>query len=1554
MKKKDGHAWYLRNRFLLGFILIFYGFQSVCQSFPKEREKFVKEASKVFIEEDMRYNVKDVFPVVITGNSLSEGNFNKMVDGVNALFESGYEARYAYLLVASYVYSSKNKFNAEFFNTWVGLEKTYRSKEVEVYAQFMEFSYPLFRYKALYKDDATQWRFKGSMAWNTEKRVRIVCTDGQLIGTSLEFQTQDSVFVSGTSGVFDFENQSFVGRNGTITWEKTGLNKNETFAELKGYKVKLDEVVLSADTVSLTTPYFQTPILGSLTDKTQDFLIENEGAPHFSSFDKRLKINNLREGLDYDGGFTLEGNKMVGAGVKVNPAKLIYRFENKPLIEIQSVLFTIEPSQILSREANLKLRYANGDSMVHQQGVFQYSEASNEITFSAKKNGSLVIPFLDYHYNISVNAPVLKWQVGSAFPMYTFEMATSQEQKLINVESLSFFDEGLYKKFGPIAKNPISQLAGYLRKNNSSFLNEGQASNALETTIAYAKTTLLDLASYGFIIYESQEKKITPTSKLFDYADAMTSGRDYDNFGFQLSLIERKSNYSAEEIQQNDYLKAIDRKNNVLNNRYKRQDFFAFIDVKKDQMFMTGVDEIPLSNAQRTIIYPDSGYCIMKPNRDLVFNGELYVGKFHAYLDDAYFSYEAFKVNVQQSSYASLLSNPIRPEDGNQPIELLSAFSNLKGEILIDEPTARSGRSKTNRAYPKLLVPSTIKVVYNDLSIVNGAYDSSRFYFKLEPFELDSLDNFHELSQRFKGELISGGIFPPISEPLKIMPDYSLGFSTTAPSGGWPFYGDKSKYENKVVLSNNGLQGSGTINYATATAISQKLTFLPDSTIGIAKFINKESKMGVKVPLVESDAAYIAFVPKKQVLKASSWKGQPLAMFNGQCDMDGTVILSVEGMTGLGVIHFPDADLGSKKFDFTHEDIHSDTSSFSLRNRFISEGQAPVAMETKDVKADVSFVTRKGEFNSFGTKRIKFPPNQYYCTMDKFFWYMDRADVDFEKTKSNQTTFEAGADLDESNFFSMLDEQDSLQFRSLLARYDLKLQTLFCNKVEYVRVGDAKIYPDSMKVIVRKNAVMDPFTNAKIVAPFIKKYHTFTNANVTVTSRKKYEGTASYPYYDRDSNLTVLKMKSIAYVNSVTQAEGEIEQKANFKLSNEFEYYGKVKVVAASQGLFCDGSTKINHACKSFDRSWMTFKDTILAKNIQIPISENPVNDAGKKLSVGFSWKNSEFIDSVLVYPAFLSKSEGINDQSVFKASGYVQYNPSSLTFQIGDKKRLNGDSDIGNFLTMYTETCSLTGIGKISFGVDLGEVTADSYGDISFNTDTKKIEMNVSTLLKFPMQKDVFTNISEGLKALESQKNVDLTSKKINFSQVLRSILPEEKVNDLLKDYEEDKLRKMPEGLDQTMVLSGLKFEYKQFKSTENESGFERGWVTKSTSVASEDGGEEVKGKNRCAIIAIEGKPVLKEVEFNMAIAQTALDKSNQGLLINFKNSADKDYLLNYGMDRKVGTLLINSNEPSLKTLITEMKLDKRKSKNFSFDLASDSATQKGLNRLKEFLRAR
>ena len=1553
MKKRIGLQYGLkRTRFLILFLLLCgYGYT---QELPKNRDKFIKESEKIFIEETMGYNVREVFPSFISNTaSFSDANFNKMVDAANASFKASEDIQVMYYMVCSYVYGYKNKWASDFFSTWIGIEKDYRAKEAEDYAEFMKFSYDLFRYKALINQESARWIFKGTLEWNTEKKLKLICSEGQLIGGSASLTGEDSVYVAETGGVFDYETKKFTGRNGTVNWEKAGLKKSETYAELKGYRVNMNELVLKSDTVMLTTPYFKAPIYGSLVDKTTNELEQEDGAPMFKSFSKRLLISELMENLDFDGGFTLVGSRVLGSGDKGNPARLIYKYNSKPTLLISSLSFSIDPNRILSREARLKLMYPNGDSLVHDQGMFEYEGNSNEVFFTAAKKGNAVVPFIDYHFNVTSNSPMLKWVVGSPYPMYTFEMATSQAQKSIQFESLNYFDEESYRIWGVGSQNALTQIATYCTKNNLTVLTEGQAANALGLSVEYAKSKLLDLSANGFLTYDSFEKRVTPSSKLFSYANAKTVGEDYDNIAFKCDLKERqipKSNPNQPEL--SAYIHRLE----VLNARYAKQDFFAFIDLAKDQVMLTGVDEVVVSKAQKAVFYPDSSYCILKPNRDFKFNGELFTGKLKVVLKDAYFSYENFKFKINQSDFAGLVVDPMNPQDGDQPIELVSTFANLKAEILIDEPTAKSGRSATNKAYPRLIVPYPTKVVYNDRSIVNGSYDSSRFYFKLEPFELDSLDNFHEASQRFKGELISGGIFPPIKEPLKIMPDYSLGFSTTAPPGGWAFYGENSKYENKVILSHNGLQGAGTINYSTATAISQKLTFLPDSTIGIAKFINKESITGIKVPSVTSDAALITFIPKKQLLKASAWRGVNLQMFNNQCEMEGSVILSTKGMRGNGMIHFPDADLGSRDFNFTHEDIFADTSSFALKNRFINEGQAPVAMETKDVKSNVSFKTRKGEFNSFGTKRIKFPPNQYYCTMDKFFWYMDKANVDFEKSKSQKTTFEAGADLDESNFFSMHEDQDTLQFRSLLASYDLKLQTLFCNKVEYVRVGDAKIYPDSMKVTVRKNAVMDPLNNARIVAPFVTKFHTFTQANVNVTSRKKYEGTAKYPYYDRDSTLTVLDMKSIKYLNSVTQAEGEIAQKDNFKLSKEFDYYGKVKIVAASPGIFCDGSTKINHSCKSFDRSWLNFKDTILAKNIQIPISDNPSNDVGRKLAVGFLWKSSESMDSVQVYPAFLSKTQGQVDQSVFSASGYVQYNPLSGTFLIGEKSRLSGESELGNLLTMYTETCSLTGLGKISFGVDLGEVNAQSFGSIAYDNDSKKINMDVSTLLKLPMQKDVFEKIGDVLRAEEGLKNLDLNSKKMNFSQNLRYMLSEEKVNDLLKDYEEDKLRKMPEGLDQTIVLSGLKFEFVKFKTKANESGFSSGWVTRAPAGATEtdEEGDEIKAKNRCAVIAIEGKPVLKELELNLAIAQTAIDKSFNGFILSFKDNTDKDYLFDYGMNRKDGKLLVFSKNSELKTMITEMKPDKRKSKNFSFEWTDDASLQLAVVRLKEFLRTK
>jgi len=115
---------------------------------------------------------------------------------------------------------------------------------------------------------------------------------------------------------------------------------------------------------------------------------------------------------------------------------------------------------------------------------------------------------------------------------------------------------------------------------------------------------------------------------------------------------------------------------------------------------------------------------------------------------------------------------------------------------------------------------------------------------------------------------------------------------------------------------------------------------------------------------------------------------------------------------------------------------------------------------------------------------------------------MDGENLEFQKNKGGETSFESGADLTRNNFFSTDEKQDTLQFKSLSAKYDLKTQLILCNSVDYIQVGDARIYPDSSRVRIRKAAAMDSLMNAVIVANYITKYHTFKDAKVKISSRK--------------------------------------------------------------------------------------------------------------------------------------------------------------------------------------------------------------------------------------------------------------------------------------------------------------------------------------------------------------------------------------------------------------------------------------------------------------------
>jgi hypothetical protein len=1508
--------------------LTYVSFNVYSQQFSNEKEKFVKEWQKMLEDPNAQEFVKKELPKYFKSPKFSDSHFSNMVDACN-LFYSKKVPIYPQLFnyMQCWVFQVNGNFSSSFNTDWQNIAKSYLDKEEQL-NYFIDFSTNLFKYNALSYQGDFNWAFeRGNMVWNSDKKLSIVCVNGNLSCRVIrQSKTIDSIIVYNTSGVFDVFKNKWEGSKGILTWEKVKFDKTKTFANLRSYKFEMNKAQLKVDTVELTTPYFSNPILGKLLDKTILEMSEGENAPQFNSFEKRLKIPDLNENMDYDGGFTLQGDEFIGQGTIENPAKILLKFDKKVLFEISAVKFEMNPSNVMARDAKTKMLYPNGDSLIQKESYISLDLKKKELSVTSIQKGNQYLPYYDSYFKIYTYAPLLIWNMNGSKPYFTFQIGTANEQRSAYIESVDFFDRSLYQKYKGMGNtHPFNLIAKKVKDSGKKQLKLADFANAIGQVSSNAEILAVDLAGDGFIQFNNDTKMIVVEEKLLHFVGANSGERDYDNIRIVTDFRPLKNPIGNNDTDLAEY-------NDIVSKRRSRQIAYAVIDIVKLQIRFNEVESVVLSPAQKTEVFLDSSFIIMEKNRDMRFCGWLVSGKLEIHTPLSKFDYQSFKIQVMSSDYVFLRVNPLNSQDAaaGETIPMISSISNFKGELEIDDPTNRSGKSRSNAQFPLFKSIEESFVFYNSKDIVSGAYDSLRFYYALKPFEIDSLDNFSEKSFQLSGRLVSGGIFPEITEKLIIMNDYSFGFITKAPEEGYSFYGTNSKYKNKIVLSGNGLQGSGSIDFLHSNSVSNKLTFLPDSTIGIAKFINNRISDGVKYPDVKSDQAYICYQPTNDLLKVRSYRETPLEIFDQEAFMMGELRIKKTGTTGSGNMELKDATLKSNQFNYTDYEFSSESCSFYLRNRFSKQGENPLSIQSDSLKAFVSFKERKGDFTSSGSKRIKFPPNEFYCQMDRFTWFMDGESIDFEKDKKGETSFESSAGIVKNNFYSLNKDQDTLQFKSLSAKYDLKQQAIFCSKVNFVEVGDARIFPDSGRIVIRKNAVLDPLSNAQVVANDLDTFHRFIDANIEILSKNLFNGVCKYPYRDKDNNVTIVQMKSIKCSNNLTLASGEIIEKDNFKLSKHFDYFGKIDISSKYKGLLLDGSTRLNHPCK-YDRSWMKFADTIDAKNIQIPIAEKVFNAKNERLAVGFLWHDSPKVDSLRIYPAFLSKIEGANDAFLFSSNGYIQFNDRANEFQIGTKFRLNKKDSLSNLLTLHLGTCSMTGLGDISLGINYGEIKIDGYGKMEYNSEDMKTTISMNARVSMPVSKDVIESLGNKLKVIEELPELDLKKPSYALRFNFAHWLGNEKAEDIFKDYDEEKLRKMPNDLEQTFVLAGLQLE--SFGTPKGGGKkIEKGIISRQKQVG---------------LVSVNGYPVLKMVDLQLFFNQTYSDESGQSFSWNFSTPTDKKYFMHYSMDKKDGELGFYSNDESFKKTISDIKPDKRKSKNFKFDLIKDGDALNLLSKL-------
>ncbi len=1509
-------------KIVLLWCIIFLATSLHAQRFSNDKEKFIKELGKSFPSEFFQRFLKKEFTPFLLNSGLNSIDFQQLISRCNYLYDQDFSASDIMALVQISLNQNKSVFPASFVSGWHSLYDIKKNeKEKDGLHKFITFSLYFFNEFSFHSEGNHKWVYQGgSPSWIMNKSgPQIHISNTNLKCYVYQSGPVDSIVVLNTSGHFDLRKKRWQGRGGTITWEKVNFPKDETYAEIRGYSLNVHESILKVDTVALTTPYFDKPILGRLKDKTLFNLKVGESSPIFNSFEKRLKIQGLRNQLDYDGGFSLQGADFIGKGEPGNLAKVVLYYKDRELFEVRALKFLMDPEQIIARDADVSMYYIDGDSLYAKNTLFYWDEAKKELNVTANKKGGNILPFSDSYFKLFIKAPLLSWTLNSAFPMFTYEVGTAQEQKYALIDSWDYFDKRAFQRFAGIGNtNPLMEIANLSIAQESNLLPVGQVASALRKSVSQCKSQLIDIASSGFIRYTSSAAEVFVEQKLLNYALSSIGDKDYDELSFICDLRPKVLKVSKNQIANDPYLQNLESEYLSTSLRRNSQPCYAYIDIDLEEIYLNEVERVNLSSKQRTSFFPDSSYVKMYRNRDMKVSGWIQSGKFLAHSIHSSFDYDSFSISIDSTDEAYLRVNPLNSRDGDRPIDMASSFYGFQGTLYIDDSTLRSGRNRYNSNYPYLDVKKELRVLYSSENILNGAYDSTRFFYVVNPFILDSLDDFNEKELRLEGHLVSDGIFPLLSEPLRIMNDYSFGFITEAPEEGYSFYETASKYQNRIVLSNNGLQGAGTINFLQASATSKKLTFLPDSTIGLANFFSKEIGNGIEYPEARCELAKMSFKPRLKVLTIESYRDAFIDMFKGQCLLDGAISISETGMVGSGRIDLVDALLVADLYSFKSSDIFSDSASFTLRNRYAKYGENPMAIQSDGLKSHVSFKDRLGTFNSSGSKRIKFPSNNFYCQMDKFIWQMDGESIDFERNKGTETNFESSAGIVDNNFFSMDQEQDSLQFKSISAQYDLKNETINCYKVDFLELGDAYIYPKGRRVNVLKNAVIDTFKNARLVANRVTKLHEFTDVTLNVLGRNEFNGHGNYLYYDQDSVSSKLAVKSIYFDKIQTVAKAIIPKDLHFQLSNKFEYYGSLDIASKNKGVLCEGYTRIVHNC-SFDKSWMYFEDTIIAENVKIPVTDELKNKEGDNLAVGFLWRDATNVDSIQIYPTFLSSTDFPSDSYLFKVSGKVFYDYENGRFEISDELKNKINPYKSNSITLKDRSCLISGTGKIELGIDLDPVSVSSYGSIAFDVNKAKTIIRVTSKIDIPLQKSIVSTLANQISLSDSlneytfdrQTQEDLT----NIFSVFGA--GREKGEKIFKEYDEDKLRKMPTFLNATFLIPDLRLE--------------------SYSLPKNADGDAISGlrsrNSKLVLFSVGDLAVLKKVPGQVLFMKKTSPNVPAGfeLILEDKLMKRKSWM-KYERVKRNGMLNIFTSDMELLKALESIKSDKRKSKNFGF----------------------
>ena len=1269
------------------------------------------------------------------------------------------------------------------FDAWhAGFRPLLNANNLQRLTNFWQKNIDLFDENIVFSSSSVRWQlrdnnyllsFEDGNFWISFQDTDLVC-----------YSQGDSTVIYNTSARINLNEEKLWGQGGKITWERVALDPDKVYAIMGEYEINIAISRFEAESVTFyNLNFFTEPLFGKLTERIMSGIRpEDASYPRFQSYQAFHEIKDVFPGIDFRGGFTMMGNRILGTGTDETDATLKFYRSDSLFISARSRSFSIRPDRIATERAEVSI-YLAGDSIHHPSVNMRYLDPVREFSLQRDERGASRAPFNNTFHRVDMYCEAIYWNIDT----YDIElrMVTGMSEKGNAVfESHNFFSELRYMRMQGISElHPLIRLRNFAREYDSRTFPVSAYARYLRQNVASVEAQLLTFSFYGFLSYDIDNQMVTLHDRLYHYLTSYTGRSDFD-------VIQINSEAPV-------------------NGRLNMNNF---------DLHLYGVDRIPLSREKNVIIHPYNEEVILKQNRDMYFHGRIESGLFDFYGKEFFFDYDMFKIDLVNTDSMSFRVRSHEPDERGRYTyhRVQTVLEGINGELLVDHPGNKSGQMPIPR-YPIFNSNNESFMYYDRETVHEGVYDRETVYLRLIPFSIDSLDNATTDNIAFDGVFISTGIFPDFVDYVTVQEDYSLGFNTHTPEGGYEIYGGKAVYKGPIRMSNRGLHADGRLEFLDATVDAHTMLMFPDSVSGKINAFNLKAKDGPtghpKVAALDVDMAYLPFQDRMEIKNTT----RPFEVYDGRVQMEGSMQLTPEGLTGKGRLELFGSTLLSDNVDLKVDDFTAENSTLNLMT---ADGRN-LAVRATNYNAHVDVAKSTSQFESItGLSKMAFQINEFDALGYDWHWDMARGDLTIQSSLHQEISAMGEMkpedwihfDFSGHELVSTHRAQDSLRFYAGNIQYNLAENTIHADDVKIIKVADAAIYPHNEKVTILQRAEIGKLENAIILANTSTLKHRFYDAEVNITSRLSYRGSGMYDYRDVRGDVQNIFFNSISVdrVNRTTLASAEISEEQNFTISPWFGFYGDLGLRAEKAEFNYRGAAEIFVDCPNYRPDRIRFEAEARADSVFIPLAEDLRNEANGRIISSIMLAG----DSVHIYPGLFTRRRHYSDMEIIGATGYLTYDNGLNQYQVSTLEKLRNQQLADNIITINPNTCVFDGHGNITLTEDMGQVKLVTHGRINHDLKENETSFDLVVGLDFFFLNAALAAIENNIRNMGEPRPLNLN--RFNYTAFLQKTIGRDNSRRLMDEYAlTGSFRRFPPELNHTFFFADVKMKWNEEAQT-------------------------------------------------------------------------------------------------------------------------------------------